>query len=116
MHTRLQNKGQRKTYNSEQAIVQYVKKWLFFIQCQMDSFRLVRYEMSTAKPICGVENILLQQRHNAAPGMVLVSKPTAGLARGCRLCSVHVFMAPTGWQQQCSPEAEEVIDSMAGMR
>lgn len=45
----------------------------------MDSFRLVRYEMSTGKPGCEVENILLQQRHNAAPGMVLVSKPTAGL-------------------------------------
>ena len=41
----------------------------------MDSFRLVRYEMSTGKqPSCGAENILLQQRHNAAPGMVLVSK------------------------------------------
>ncbi|XP_035520938.1 uncharacterized protein LOC118330497 [Morone saxatilis] len=41
-------------------------------QCQMDSFRLVRYEMSTGKPSCGVENILLQQRHNTAPGMVLM--------------------------------------------
>ncbi|XP_078112370.1 uncharacterized protein C3orf20-like [Sander vitreus] len=41
-------------------------------QCQMDSFRLVRYEMSTRKPSCGVKNILLQQRHNAAPGMVLM--------------------------------------------
>ncbi|KAI3371175.1 hypothetical protein L3Q82_023797, partial [Scortum barcoo] len=40
--------------------------------CQMDSFRLVRYEMSTTKPSCGEENILLQQRHNAAPGMVLM--------------------------------------------
>ncbi|XP_071351097.1 uncharacterized protein C3orf20-like isoform X2 [Trachinotus anak] len=41
-------------------------------QCQMDSFRLVRYEMSTEKPSCGSENILLQHRHNAAPGMVLM--------------------------------------------
>ncbi|XP_044049426.1 uncharacterized protein C3orf20-like isoform X2 [Siniperca chuatsi] len=41
-------------------------------QCQMDSFRLVRYEVSTGKSSCGVENILLQQRHNAAPGMVLM--------------------------------------------
>ncbi|XP_049430335.1 uncharacterized protein C3orf20-like [Epinephelus fuscoguttatus] len=41
-------------------------------QCQMDSFRLVRYEMSTGEPSCGGENILLQQRHNAAPGMVLM--------------------------------------------
>ncbi|XP_039989578.1 uncharacterized protein C3orf20-like isoform X3 [Xiphias gladius] len=41
-------------------------------QCQVDSFRLVRYEMSTGKPSCGFENILLQQRHNAAPGMVLM--------------------------------------------
>ncbi|KAM9351761.1 uncharacterized protein C3orf20-like [Symphorus nematophorus] len=41
-------------------------------QCQMDSFRLVRYEMSTGRPSCGVENVLLQQRHNAAPGTVLM--------------------------------------------
>ncbi|XP_063765818.1 uncharacterized protein C3orf20-like isoform X2 [Eleginops maclovinus] len=41
-------------------------------QCQMDSFRLVRYEMSTGKLSCVVGSILLQQRHNAAPGMVLM--------------------------------------------
>ncbi|XP_034001911.1 uncharacterized protein LOC117494975 isoform X2 [Trematomus bernacchii] len=41
-------------------------------QCQMDSFRLVRYEMSTGKPSCVAGSILLQQRHNAAPGMVLM--------------------------------------------
>ena len=74
----------------------------------MDSFRLVRYEMSTGKSSCGVENILLQHRHNAAPGMILVSKPTAVLAKGCILCLLHVFMDPTGWQQ-CLPEAREVI-------
>ncbi|XP_069384186.1 uncharacterized protein C3orf20-like isoform X2 [Paralichthys olivaceus] len=42
-------------------------------QCQMDSFRLVRYEMSTGgTPGCGRANMLLQQRHNAAPGMILM--------------------------------------------
>ncbi|XP_041851894.1 uncharacterized protein C3orf20-like isoform X2 [Melanotaenia boesemani] len=43
-------------------------------QCQMDSFRLVKYEMSAGKDNCGLglNNILLQQRHNAAPGMVLM--------------------------------------------
>ncbi|XP_041652230.1 uncharacterized protein C3orf20-like [Cheilinus undulatus] len=41
-------------------------------QCQMDSFRLLRYEMSTRKTSCGEESLLLQQRHNAAPGMVLM--------------------------------------------
>ncbi|CAJ1056360.1 uncharacterized protein LOC117814340 isoform X1 [Xyrichtys novacula] len=41
-------------------------------QSQMDSYRLLRYEMSTRKPDCKQENILLQQRHNAAPGMVLM--------------------------------------------
>ncbi|KAM7414858.1 hypothetical protein PAMA_019601 [Pampus argenteus] len=41
-------------------------------QCQMDSFRLVRYEMSTGKSSYGAENILLQRRHNAAPGMILM--------------------------------------------
>lgn len=47
----------------------------------MDSFRPVRYEMPTGRPSCGGENILLQQQHNAAPGMVLVCKTTAGLAQ-----------------------------------
>ncbi|KAM7003434.1 uncharacterized protein C3orf20-like [Tautogolabrus adspersus] len=41
-------------------------------QCQMDSFRLLRYEMSTRKPSCEEERLLLQQRHNVAPGMVLM--------------------------------------------
>ncbi|XP_078139171.1 uncharacterized protein C3orf20-like [Centroberyx gerrardi] len=41
-------------------------------QCQMDSFRLVRYEMSRGKACCGAQNTLLQHRHNAAPGMVLM--------------------------------------------
>ncbi|XP_034444966.1 uncharacterized protein C3orf20-like isoform X2 [Hippoglossus hippoglossus] len=42
-------------------------------QCQMDSFRLVRYEMSTGgTPGWGCANMLLQQRHNAAPGMILM--------------------------------------------
>ncbi|XP_029910574.1 uncharacterized protein C3orf20 homolog [Myripristis murdjan] len=41
-------------------------------QCQRDSFRLVRYEMPTEKACCGVQNSLLQQRHNAAPGMALM--------------------------------------------
>ncbi|KAF3688648.1 FYVE, RhoGEF and PH domain-containing protein 6 Zinc finger FYVE domain-containing protein 24 [Channa argus] len=40
-------------------------------QCHTDSIRLVRYEISAGEHSCGVENVLLQQRHNAAPGMVL---------------------------------------------
>ncbi|XP_054475567.1 uncharacterized protein C3orf20-like [Anoplopoma fimbria] len=54
-------------------------------QCQMDSFRLVRYEMSTGEPSCGGENMLLQQRHNAAPGMVLM------YIRGKLLFVGHIF-------------------------
>ncbi|KAG7221099.1 hypothetical protein INR49_017540 [Caranx melampygus] len=49
-------------------------------QCQMDSFCLVRYEMSTDKLSCGSENILLQQQHNAVPGMALVSRLKPPLA------------------------------------
>lgn len=41
-------------------------------QCQMDSFRLVKYEISTPKPCFEAQKVLLQQRHNAAPGMVLM--------------------------------------------
>ncbi|MED6244853.1 hypothetical protein ATANTOWER_025779, partial [Ataeniobius toweri] len=41
-------------------------------QCQMDSFRLVRYEMSAGMAGFGPENVLLQQRHGAAPGMFLM--------------------------------------------
>ncbi|KAK2842472.1 hypothetical protein Q5P01_012672 [Channa striata] len=41
-------------------------------QCPTDSFRLVRYEISAVEHGPGAENVLLQQRHNAAPGMVLM--------------------------------------------
>ncbi|CAG5957800.1 unnamed protein product, partial [Menidia menidia] len=41
-------------------------------QCQTDSFRLLRYEMWAGKAVPGLESGLLQQRHNAAPGMVLM--------------------------------------------
>ncbi|XP_068458349.1 uncharacterized protein C3orf20-like isoform X2 [Clinocottus analis] len=42
-------------------------------QCQMDSFRLVRYEMSSGRPSCeGDNNVLLRRRHSAAPGMALM--------------------------------------------
>lgn len=104
-------KSQWKAPYSQQAIVCISGNCFscfFQIQCQMDSFRLVRYEMSTGKSSCGVENILLQQRHNAAPGMILVSKPTAALAKGCILCTLHVSRDPTGWQQ-CSTKAREAI-------
>lgn len=60
--------------------------------------------MSTGTLGCDEENSLLQQRHNAAPGMFLVSKPTADLAKGCRPCSVQAFFVTTGRQQHCLPE------------
>ncbi|XP_054633531.1 uncharacterized protein C3orf20-like [Dunckerocampus dactyliophorus] len=41
-------------------------------QCQMDSFRLVRYEVSTGALGCPVDNILLQHRHNVSSGMILM--------------------------------------------
>ncbi|KAM9754804.1 uncharacterized protein ACNS7B_007558 [Menidia menidia] len=41
-------------------------------QCQTDSFRLLRYEMWAGKAVPGLETGLLQQRHHAAPGMVLM--------------------------------------------
>lgn len=50
-----------------------IKRRSFAIQCQMDSFRLVRYEVSTGALGCPVDNILLQHRHNVAAGMILVS-------------------------------------------
>ncbi|XP_055078188.1 uncharacterized protein C3orf20-like [Periophthalmus magnuspinnatus] len=41
-------------------------------QSQVDSFRLVRYEISIPKPCYEAQKSLLQQRHNAAPGMILM--------------------------------------------
>ncbi|CAL9696864.1 unnamed protein product [Knipowitschia caucasica] len=41
-------------------------------QCQMDSFRLVRYDIAVPKPCYEAEKCLLQQRHNACPDMVLM--------------------------------------------
>lgn len=66
----------------------------------MDSFRVVRYEIEMENPCYESKKILLRQRHRAAPGTVLVSKPTADLSKSCMLCKVHAFMVPTGWQQQ----------------
>lgn len=43
------------------------------IQCQLDSFRLLRYEMPAGFFSWGLENFLLYRRHHAAPGMFLVS-------------------------------------------
>lgn len=52
-----------------------IKAFLCFIQCQLDSFRLLRYEMPTGLVSWSLENLLLHRRHNAAPGMFLVSQP-----------------------------------------
>ncbi|XP_075906886.1 uncharacterized protein C3orf20-like isoform X2 [Nelusetta ayraudi] len=41
-------------------------------QCQMDSFRLVKYKMSYGRASCRAPNMLLRKRHNAAPGMVVM--------------------------------------------
>ncbi|KAK7891317.1 hypothetical protein WMY93_023280 [Mugilogobius chulae] len=41
-------------------------------QSQLDSFRLLRYEISVPKPFYEAEKSLLQHRHDAAPGMVLM--------------------------------------------
>ncbi|XP_072290533.1 FYVE, RhoGEF and PH domain-containing protein 6-like [Eucyclogobius newberryi] len=41
-------------------------------QSQVDSFRLVRYEISIPRPCYEAQKSLLQQRHNAAPGTVLM--------------------------------------------
>ncbi|XP_015232208.1 PREDICTED: uncharacterized protein C3orf20 homolog [Cyprinodon variegatus] len=54
-------------------------------ECQMDSFRLVRYEMSAGLAGSGPENVLLQQRHDAAPGMFLM------YLNGKLLFSSHLF-------------------------
>lgn len=66
--------------------------WMFlcFIQCQLDSFRLLRYEIPTGLVSWGLENFLLHRRHNAAPGMFLVSQTlqAADSAR-CMLSCFH---------------------------
>ncbi|KAM4554469.1 uncharacterized protein V3H82_018695 [Fundulus diaphanus] len=41
-------------------------------QCQMDSFRLVRYQLSAGMAGSGPGSVLLQRRHSAAPGMFLM--------------------------------------------
>ncbi|XP_077566723.1 uncharacterized protein C3orf20-like [Stigmatopora nigra] len=64
--------------NLEQDAIQQLyrrsnrKRTMPCTQCQMDSFRLVRYEVSTGALGCPVNNILLQHRHNVAAGMILM--------------------------------------------
>ncbi|XP_036003652.1 uncharacterized protein C3orf20 homolog [Fundulus heteroclitus] len=41
-------------------------------QCQMDSFRLVGYQLSAGMAGSGPGSVLLQRRHSAAPGMCLM--------------------------------------------
>ncbi|XP_055011851.1 uncharacterized protein C3orf20-like [Boleophthalmus pectinirostris] len=41
-------------------------------QSQVDSFRLLKYEISIPNPCYEAQKSLLQQRHNAAPGMILM--------------------------------------------
>lgn len=60
----------------------------------MDSFRLLRYEISAVEHSCQDQNALLRQRHNAAPGMVLVSEATVRLHLVLGgFCSCHLMAA-----------------------
>lgn len=93
------------------------------MQCQMDSFRLVKYKMSYGRASCRAPNMLLRKRHNAAPGMVVVSKTkkkkkiTAGFAKRLQILLLpHALPGTTGWQQQhqqqqqAFPQGEEGIE------
>lgn len=67
-----------------------VSKFLGFIQCQLDSFRLLRYEMPTGLVTCCLGNFLLHRRHHAAPGMFLVSQTLqAADSAPCRSSCFH---------------------------
>ncbi|XP_063335470.1 uncharacterized protein C3orf20-like isoform X3 [Pelmatolapia mariae] len=61
-------------------------------QCQMDSFRVVRYEIEMENPCYESKNILLRQRHRAAPGTVLMYIRGKLLFAGY-ICSDHSFSA-----------------------
>ncbi|KAJ8002632.1 hypothetical protein DPEC_G00160900 [Dallia pectoralis] len=54
-------------------------------QSQLDSFRLVRYELSAGKPSPDSHNTLLQQRYHVAPGMFLM------YVRGQLLFADYIF-------------------------
>lgn len=66
--------------------------FLCLIQCQLDSFRLLRYEMPAGFFSWGLENLLLYRRHHAAPGMFLVS----GTLQAADSAWYHVVMLPLG--------------------
>ncbi|XP_031611520.2 uncharacterized protein C3orf20 [Oreochromis aureus] len=61
-------------------------------QCQMDSFRVVRYEIEMENPCYESKSILLRQRHRAAPGTVLMYIRGKLLFAGY-ICSDHSFSA-----------------------
>ncbi|XP_075132423.1 uncharacterized protein C3orf20-like [Leptodactylus fuscus] len=42
------------------------------IQCRVDSFRLLKYDINTSHTVTGHKQPLLVQRHNVAPGMILM--------------------------------------------
>lgn len=80
----------------------------------MDSFRVVRYEIEMENPCYESKSILLRQRHRAAPGTVLVSKPTADLSESCMLCKSACLHAPhwvaaTSTHPLLSPDVQTFI-------
>nr|XP_033808970.1 uncharacterized protein C3orf20 homolog isoform X2 [Geotrypetes seraphini] len=52
------------------------------MQSRLDSFRLLKYDVSTANELPGGNSTLLVQRHNIAPGMFLNCS-------SARLCDIH---------------------------
>lgn len=67
---------------------------LFLMQCQMDSFRLVKYKMSHGRACRRAPNMLLRKRHNAAPGMVVVSKKTKQMQALPKSCGFSLPCMP----------------------
>lgn len=47
-----------------------------FLQCYLDPFRMVKYATHATDSPSGSQPSLLQQRHNVAPGMIMVRQPT----------------------------------------
>lgn len=84
-----------------------VPMFLCLMQCQLDSFRLVRYQMPTGMFSWDLENSLLHRRHNAAPGMFLVSRTSAG----CRLCSVHSAVVSLGGSSGSNPNCPNCLQN-----
>ncbi|XP_063783667.1 uncharacterized protein C3orf20 homolog [Pseudophryne corroboree] len=77
------------------------------MQSQLDSFRLLKYNINTCNMYTGHEDPLLVQRHNAAPGMILM------YIRGKLVFANYIF---NGYSRSIKDLQKQIVKSRSDYR